>query len=181
MKRWQLISSMPAFRNRWVHIEQKKYRKPDGEMIDFFVNEGGEIVSILGLTNDNKVIVVKQYRPAVDAITLDLPGGAVDKNENLTNAAKREFQEETGLHVMKLKKLITIYQDSGRSNQKKHFFVGEISTPHHIHSKNLHNECQVDLIPLNKLLSFNDNLYKRKIYEPSMILAIAFYTLQNKK
>ncbi|MDO8570281.1 MAG: NUDIX hydrolase [Candidatus Daviesbacteria bacterium] len=181
MKQWQLISSTPAFHNRWVHIEQKKYQKPDGETIDFFVNEGTEIVSVLGLTNDNKVVVVKQFRPAVSAITVDLPGGGVNKNENPAHAAKREFQEETGLNIVKLKKLITVFHDSGRSNQKKHFFVGEVSTTRYIRNKKLHDECQVDLISLNKLLPLNGNLYKRKIYEPSMILAITFYTLLNKK
>ncbi|PFH31270.1 hydrolase, NUDIX family protein [Besnoitia besnoiti] len=46
--------------------------------------------------DDTGIILVRQYRPAVDAITVELPGGLVDKGEDLETAALRELKEETG-------------------------------------------------------------------------------------
>ncbi|CAD7968481.1 unnamed protein product [Amoebophrya sp. A120] len=53
---------------------------------------------ILNPENKEKILLVKQFRPAVNAFTLELPAGLVDhhRNETVTEAALRELKEETG-------------------------------------------------------------------------------------
>lgn len=176
MKRWRLISSKTAFHNQWVHVECRQYRKPDGEILDFFVNKGANIVSVLGITDDRKVIVVEQYRPAVNTITIDLPGGAIKKHEAPITAAKREFQEETGLKINKLRKLVSVYHDSGKSNQKKHFFVGNVYLMNSQKTNQLHDGCRSNFVSFDQLLAEIKRDGGRRIYEPSLILAILLYT-----
>lgn len=175
MKRWRLISSKTAFHNQWVCVEQRKYRRPDGTTLDFFVNKGADIVSVLGVTKDRKIVLVEQYRPAVNTITIDLPGGAIEKRETPITAAKREFQEETGLKIYKLRKLITIYHDSGRSNQKKHVFVGEVQLANSQKTNKLHDGCKLNFIPFNQLLAKIEHGDNKRVYEPGSILAILLY------
>jgi ADP-ribose pyrophosphatase len=53
-------------------------------------------VVVLALTADSHVILVRQFRPAVQAYTLEMPAGAVDPGEDIESAARRELLEETG-------------------------------------------------------------------------------------
>ena len=50
------------------------------------------------LDAEERVVLVRQARPAIDAQLLELPAGLVDEGEDLLSAAQRELREETGLH-----------------------------------------------------------------------------------
>lgn len=54
-------------------------------------------VMILPITEENEVVILKQYRPAIGDYLYELPAGMVDPGENIEEAAKRELFEETGL------------------------------------------------------------------------------------
>ena len=76
----------------------KKIRtSPDGKKKGTFdVIECYPWVNVLAFNEKNELILVEQYRHGVDNITLEIPGGAVDKGEKSLDAAKRELLEETG-------------------------------------------------------------------------------------
>ena len=52
--------------------------------------------SIVALTANNELILVKQYRFGIEDFTVEVPGGTVDPGEEPLPAAKRELREETG-------------------------------------------------------------------------------------
>lgn len=76
-------------------ILSKMFRLPNGIIENFFVDEGKDSVQILAITSDNMVVTVKQYRPGSEEHCIELPGGGVEKNEDVLAAAKRELLEET--------------------------------------------------------------------------------------
>ena len=53
-------------------------------------------VMILALTEDQKILLIKQYRHSVESFTLELPSGMIDNGETPQKAAERELYEETG-------------------------------------------------------------------------------------
>jgi ADP-ribose pyrophosphatase len=61
----------------------------------FFIHPGG--VCVLPILDDNKFVLVKQYRKAIDQILIEIPAGKIDPGETDTlETAKRELLEETG-------------------------------------------------------------------------------------
>lgn len=74
-----------------------------------------DYISILAITSDGRIPLVKQYRPALEKVTLELPGGLLEKGEEPAAAVARELQEETGFQVTGVVELIGhLAPDTGR-------------------------------------------------------------------
>jgi len=71
-------------------------RESDGAKHTFFVVECPDWVNVIALTKENKVVLIEQYRQGIQQITLEIPGGMIDKDEDAKAAAARELLEETG-------------------------------------------------------------------------------------
>jgi ADP-ribose pyrophosphatase len=83
-----------------------------------------DYVSVLALTSDAGVVLVRQYRPAVEQMTLELPGGHVEEGESPAGAARKELREETGFVAERLILLGEVAPDTGRlGNRMWCFFV----------------------------------------------------------
>ncbi len=95
--RWKLGARHPGhdyaiFRTAFVDAE-----RPDGGGHKrFSLIECGDWVNVIALTPDDRVVVLRQYRPGTDEICLEIPGGMVDPGEDARTAAERELAEETG-------------------------------------------------------------------------------------
>ena len=94
----------------------------------YYSIEALDYVSVLAMTPDQKVILVKQYRPAVEAVVTELPSGHVEKNESPEESARRELLEETGYRASTMECLGSLWPDTGRmSNRIWYFFAPDVS------------------------------------------------------
>jgi len=75
---------------------RKYFTKPDGSAANFEIAREGEVVCVLAMTADKKVIVTQEFRPGPEKDLYELPGGFIDHDEKPEVAAKRELMEETG-------------------------------------------------------------------------------------
>lgn len=96
VKPWKELSRKQIFKKFSRKIDEVLFQLPDGSKADFYIKAEGYASSILGLTSDNRVILVRQYRPGPKKILDEIPGGFVDPDENPEGTALREFVEETG-------------------------------------------------------------------------------------
>ncbi len=72
-------------------------RLPDGAVKDpYYVLERPDAAIIFPLTDDGDVVLVRQYRHAIERVELGLPAGLVEEGEEPEEAARRELLEETG-------------------------------------------------------------------------------------
>jgi ADP-ribose pyrophosphatase len=84
-----------------------------------------DFVSVLALTADHRVPLVRQFRPAVRRFTLEFPGGLRDGEEAPEACAIRELAEEVGLAVSSVQTLTTMIPESGRmGNRMWTYFAG---------------------------------------------------------
>ncbi|WMM26479.1 NUDIX hydrolase [Tissierella sp. MB52-C2] len=99
-----------------VEIPDKKYSKR--EIVE---HPGG--VAIIPLTEDNSIILVKQYRKAVEKFLLEIPAGKLELNEEPRETAIRELKEETGLEAKKIEYISEFYTSPGFCNEKIYLFL----------------------------------------------------------
>ena len=99
-----------------VELPEKKYSKR--EIVE---HQGG--VGIIPVTDDNSVILVRQYRKAVNAVLLEIPAGKLEINEEPRETAIRELKEETGYTARDLEYLLEFYVSPGYCNEKVYLFL----------------------------------------------------------
>jgi ADP-ribose pyrophosphatase YjhB (NUDIX family) len=90
-----------------------------------YVIQGKDFVVVVAATPDSRILLVRQYRPAVAAITLELPAGHVEPGETPEQAARRELLEETGYTADAFTPLATLSPSVARfTNRMFCFFAG---------------------------------------------------------
>jgi ADP-ribose diphosphatase len=79
-------------------------------------------VAALPVHEDGRLVLVRQYRYAVDALVWELPAGRLDPGEDAEDAARREMEEEVGLRARRLEALATFYTTPGFCDEGMHLF-----------------------------------------------------------
>ncbi|RFM27977.1 NUDIX hydrolase [Deminuibacter soli] len=95
---WKTLSSEYLFKDNWLKARKDRCERADGTIIDpYYVLEYDDWVTALPVTEDGKIILVRQYRHALGEVCIELPGGCVDASDAaLEDAIRREMLEETG-------------------------------------------------------------------------------------
>lgn len=101
-----------------VEMPDKKYSKR--EIVE---HPGG--IAIVAITSQDSMVLVKQYRKAVESFLLEIPAGKLELNEEPKETAIRELKEEAGLESDKLTYISEFYTSPGYSDEKIHLFLAE--------------------------------------------------------
>lgn len=110
------------FKNDLLCIKEELLELPNGKQAIWNMIVASDAVAILAVTDEDKVLLVKQYRPAVKNKLLEVPSGIIDEGESPEEAAFRELEEETGYRAEKLEKLGTFYTSPGFSHSQLHLY-----------------------------------------------------------
>jgi ADP-ribose pyrophosphatase len=119
---WRTLQRRYLYRNPWCAFRVDEVALPGGATIEYGVLEGGGFASVVPLTEDGRVVLVRQWRQPLGAFTLELPSGGVDRGEGPREAAERELFEEAGFRAVGLEHLVSIHTSTGRTDEVCHLF-----------------------------------------------------------
>ena len=100
-----------AFETPWFAVQEAYI---EGQTLPYYSLTMNDYVCVVCITAKERIVLVRQFRPAVNCVTLELPAGHVENGETPDLAARRELFEETGYDAVRLESLGTMIPDSGR-------------------------------------------------------------------
>ena len=105
------IRTEVAFTTPWIEVLAKTFREGEAP---YYTLKLPDYTSLVAITEDRRIVIVRQFRPAVDHHTVELPSGLVDPGETPVEAARRELLEETGYEALEIELLGSMEPDTGR-------------------------------------------------------------------
>lgn len=123
--KWKIVSSKYLFDDLWFKVRKDVCETADGRIIDpYYVYEFPEWATAFALTEDNNVVLVKQYRHPIGEVIIELPGGVVDDtDDNFQAGIARELLEETGYEFASYEPLGKISANPSTNTNWMHMFL----------------------------------------------------------
>ena len=128
--RWVTTDSAIDYTCPGFDVRRDEVTLPDGTETDYHYVDEPHAVVILPFTPDGDVVVIEEWRQAVDRVNRGLPAGSVeDADGDLAAAARRELREETGYEAETVTPLCAAEPTNGIANSVHHHFVARGCTP----------------------------------------------------
>jgi len=115
-------SSRHVFTGRVFEVVVDRVRLPHGAIVEMEVVRHGASVVLIPIDADGRILLVRQYRYAVDRWLWELPAGGVETDEAPEEAAAREAAEEIGLRPGTIARLGAFYPTPGFCDETMLFF-----------------------------------------------------------
>lgn len=121
----KLTHSETVYDSRFLTLRKDFFARQDGHTFFREVVLHDEAAVIVPRLDDNRFILVRQFRHAINQVIYEFPAGMIDPNEDVLVAAKRELAEETGYRGRQWQTLNSVYPAPGFCNELLHFFLAE--------------------------------------------------------
>tara|TARA_Y100000748_G_C15387546_1_gene446223 strand:- start:83 stop:625 length:543 start_codon:yes stop_codon:yes gene_type:complete len=138
-----------------VTYNQAVFEGPQGEILERDVVRHPGAVAVVAIDKD-EVILVNQYRPALETVTLEIPAGKLDvSGEERIDAARRELNEETGLDSKNLTLLSEFHNSAGFTDELTSIYLAENLMPTEAKAVSVEEEyLTVTRVSFEKALQF---------------------------
>jgi len=171
---WKICHSEYIHKGPWATLRSDKCEMPDGRIVDeYYVLEYPNWVNAVAITEDNKVLMVRQYRHAANIVSLEIPGGVIDGDEKPEAAMRRELLEETGYEFNDIDPLCTIYANPSTANNHTYCYLAKGGKKVQEQSLDEHEELIVEeytIAEVKQLLA--DNKIAQALHCTSLFYAL---------
>jgi ADP-ribose pyrophosphatase len=129
------IKSEVVFKGRAVTLRVDTVKMPDGRETTREIVEHADCVAIIPVDAQGNILLVKQYRKAVDQELLEIPAGGIDPDETPEEAVRREMQEETGYLPQKIEKMGGFFSTPGYCREYLYLYQVSDLKPSRLHAE----------------------------------------------
>ncbi|MGZ4387896.1 MAG: NUDIX hydrolase [Gaiellaceae bacterium] len=148
---WRVLSSRPALDDPWFRVRRDTVELPDGTIVDdYSVAERKDFALVAAVTGADELVLVRQWKHAIGALMLELPGGVVEEGDPEA-AAARELLEETGYACEELRSVGGGPLDPSKETNRVHLFAGTGARRVGEQELDVTEEIEVVLVPVSGL------------------------------
>ncbi len=170
------LHSEEIFSGKIITLRLEDVELPNGKQAKREIIKHPGAVAILALTDDNKIVMVEQYRKALEQTIVEIPAGKLEKGEEPAGCARRELEEETGYVCDTLKLLTSFYTAPGFANEIIHIFLASGLTKKENSAAMDEDEfVNLEEVTLEEALQY---IKEQKIYDAKTIYAVQYLQLQ---
>jgi ADP-ribose pyrophosphatase len=171
---WKTLESHYIHKGPWATLRTDKCEMPDGRIVDeYYVLEYPNWVNAVAITEDNKVLMVRQYRHAAGIVSLEIPGGVIDGDEKPEAAMRRELLEETGYQFDDIELIATVYANPSTANNHTYCYLAKGGKKVQEQDLDEHEELIVEeysIAEVKQLLA--DNIIKQALHCTGLFYAL---------
>lgn len=118
-----IIETKYYYKGHIGNLRVDMVRFPSGSVKPREILEHRPCVAVLPVTETGRIVLIKQYRHAVDEEIFEIPAGIMEEGEEPRASACRELREETGFKPGKLEEIAEIYTSPGFCDEKIHIYI----------------------------------------------------------
>lgn len=170
------LKSEEIFSGKVISLHLQDVELPNGKHSKREIIKHPGAVAILAITDDKKIVMVEQYRKALERTIVEIPAGKLEKDEEPVLCARRELEEETGYECANLEWLTSFYTSPGFADEIVHVFLAKGLTK----KENSAPLDEDEFVKLEELTLEESLRYikEQKIYDAKTIFAVQYLQLQ---
>ena len=126
--REETLSEERIYEGKIINLKKQKVTVKSGTSYREIIEHNGGAV-IIAITQDKKMVMIRQFRKPADKVMFEVPAGKIDPGEDPMDAAKRELKEETGYTAGSVRYLTKFYPTVGYSQELLYLYLMEDLTP----------------------------------------------------
>lgn len=169
------IASESIYKGRIISLQVDEVQLPNGQKGKRELIKHPGAVAVIAITDDQKLVMVEQYRKALERSLVEIPAGKLEKGEEPLITAKRELEEETGYVSETMEPIISFYTSPGFADELVHVFVARgLKKKENAASLDEDEFVEVIEISLEEAQSY---IAEQKIYDAKTVYAVQYLQL----
>ncbi|AZB44884.1 NUDIX hydrolase [Bacillus sp. FJAT-42376] len=123
------LSSEQIYSGKIIDLYVQEVELPNGKTSKREIVKHPGAVAVIALTSDGKMLMVEQFRKALERTLVEIPAGKLEKGEKPETTAVRELEEETGYTAGSMDHLLSFYTSPGFADELVHLYITDDLIP----------------------------------------------------
>ncbi len=119
------LTTEKIFSGKVINLQVDEVKLPNGKTAKREIIKHPGAVAIIAVTDENKIVMVEQFRKALEKTIIEIPAGKLEKGEEPLACAKRELEEETGYDCESIERLNSFYTSPGFADEIVHVYLAK--------------------------------------------------------